>query len=478
MHPSRSNLMSDSNTGTNLPSLLARVREGKDFTPQAIVGLVVLHILLALLIRQSNILSFISLGLVMAFGTYIAMTTKRFERVAYVIAYITGAEVLWRMTDGAVFWEIGKYGAVFLAAISLLRIERVKVPGLLLLYFILLLPAAILTGWDSTFGDTRQALSFYLSGPLAILGIGWFFASLNLSSKSLSRLLLFFLLPVIGIATLSLFGIISAGDQLVFNTESNFATSGGFGPNQVGSLLGLGALVAFLLSLLDEDGGGRRPIFLTLSFGLFFLSLITFSRSGVVMFVASVAVVVVLLVRMKGKAARGYGFVLLAVLAVVLVYPLVDEFTGGKLTDRYTEETTTGRTQLIEEDLSFWSENPIFGVGVGGLKDLRESGGRAAHTEFTRVLGEHGLFGLTSLIVLGIALVSNFLRRGRDVFYLISAACICWGLLFMGGNAMRLVAPAFVLGLSFAQFANTSSPSLKELAERLLARRRSMRASV
>jgi len=175
-------------TSDIVSALRERLEGEKDFTFGGLVGLIVLHIILALLIRQSATLSLLSLGSVMAFGTYIALTTKRFERVAYVIAYIVGAEVLWRMTDGALFWEIGKYGAALLAGIALVRMERVKVPGLLLLYFILLLPSAVLTGWDADFSETRQNLSFYLSGPLAILALGWFFASLKLDTTKLSKI--------------------------------------------------------------------------------------------------------------------------------------------------------------------------------------------------------------------------------------------------------------------------------------------------
>jgi hypothetical protein len=47
--------------------------------------------------------------------------------------------------------------------------------------------------------------------------------------------------PAVSIAALALFGILTNPD-ITFNTESNFATSGGFGPNQVSSMLGLGAL--------------------------------------------------------------------------------------------------------------------------------------------------------------------------------------------------------------------------------------------
>ena len=78
-------------TSDIVSALRGRLEGEKDFTFGGFVGLIVFHIILALLIRQSATLSFLSLGSVMAFGTYVALTTKRFERVAYVIAYIVGA---------------------------------------------------------------------------------------------------------------------------------------------------------------------------------------------------------------------------------------------------------------------------------------------------------------------------------------------------------------------------------------------------
>ncbi len=219
-----------------------------------------LHILLALIVSQSEIASVALVVATGVVGAYVALTTSKFERVGYIVAYIVGSEVLWRMTDGAIFWEIGKYGAVSVAAIALFRMKRVKIPGLLLLYFTLLLPSTVLSAWESSFDEARQAISFNLSGPFAILGLGWFFASLKINAQILRNILLMFLLPIIGIGSLSLFGILTAA-EINFTTESNFQTSGGFGPNQVGSLLGLGALVAFLLSLLEPRGLGRNRFF-------------------------------------------------------------------------------------------------------------------------------------------------------------------------------------------------------------------------
>ena len=70
---------------------------------------------------------------------------------------------------------------------------------------------------------------------------------------------------------------------------------------------------------------------------------------------------------------------------------------GSKVSD------TTGREDIARADLEVWFDNPVLGVGPGVAKEYRAATfGRAAaaHTEFTRLLAEHGILGLVALIIL------------------------------------------------------------------------------
>ncbi len=75
------------------------------------------QILLAGVMYRTPIISTANALIALALGIYYLIRDHNPTRVAYVAAYITGAEVLWRITGADVFWEYGKY------AISLLLIS-------------------------------------------------------------------------------------------------------------------------------------------------------------------------------------------------------------------------------------------------------------------------------------------------------------------------------------------------------------------
>ena len=109
------------------------------------------------------------------------------------------------------------------------------------------------------------------------------------------------------------------------------------------------------------------------------------------------------------------------VVILYLVFNIVDNITGGKLTQRYQGETagtaggyaekdlnriTSGRSGIIEEDLEVWQEYPLLGSGIGASPYLRmkyQTGDLfyiTPHIEISRLLAEHGLLGLAYFIIL------------------------------------------------------------------------------
>ena len=66
------------------------------------------------------------------------------------------------------------------------------------------------------------------------------------------------------------------------------------------------------------------------------------------------------------------------------------------------EANITGRAKIMAIDLEIFRDNFLMGVGPGAARDLRWRYGYGtvvgAHSEFTRMLAEHGLFGLISLL--------------------------------------------------------------------------------
>jgi hypothetical protein len=115
-----------------------------------------------------------------------------------------------------------------------------------------------------------------------------------------------------------------------------------------------------------------------------------------------------------------------------------------------------------------WDENPIFGVGVG-MSFYRAEGWKVTHTEFTRLLAEHGLFGFSALVLILLAGCLTVWRSKSLREKAVTASMIGWSLLFMLDKAMRLVAPSFAFGLAFAnmQFENEKTSRTYRLPERI-----------
>ncbi len=410
------------------------------------------HVILAWLITKSSTIGNIHVILVLLFGVWWALINPRLERLAMVGGYIVGAEVMWRMTQASFLWEFGKYSIIALFFLALLRTGRLNGPILAFMFFCCLLPSIVLPMASVDEASLRADLSFYLSGPLSLMVSTWFFYNVQLTRADLQRIYYATLAPMISLATITLLGIITA-EALRFSNNSNFATSGGFGPNQVSSTLGLGILAAFLAF---HDRPIKPLLKITLLVVALFLTVqcaLTFSRGGLYMAGGGVILASFFLVR-----DRRFLYQLIAAILAILIslnfflLPRLEDMTEGALTRRFSNTKLTGRDRIAEADLQAFAEHPIFGVGPGQARIYRQQlfDSTAAHTEFSRLLAEHGIFGLIAIFLL-LALSSQHYRRAHSPRgKALVAAMIGWSFLFMLVAAMRLAAPSFTFGLSGA----------------------------
>ena len=130
---------------------------------------------------------------------------------------------------------------------------------------------------------------------------------------------------------------------------------------------------------------------------------------------------------------------------VFVILPRLDAFTGGALTKRFSNTDLTNRDQIVLEDFRIFLEHPLTGVGVGQGKEHRE-GGAAEHTEFSRLLAEHGLMGLLAFLCFLLMLVGNLRRARSNPARALVVGTMGWSVGFMLGTSMRLVAPSFKIG--------------------------------
>lgn len=93
-------------------------------------------------------------------------------------------------------------------------------------------------------------------------------------------------------------------------------------------------------------------------------------------------------------------------------------------------------------------DDPILGVGAGMGKEIRkEAFGQeaASHNEITRMLSEHGLFGVFGLLILLITPLVLYINNRQHLYFF--SFYIFW-LLTINHAAMRIAAPAFVYALA------------------------------
>ena len=266
-----------------------------------------------------------------------------------------------------------------------------------ILYFALLLPSAFIPLTEQDFETVKGDLSFNLSGPFTLALSAWFFGNLDADRIERRSLLLSLMAPIVSVGAITLFLIITR--DVAFGGGSNKEASGNFGPNQVSAMLGVAGVAALLCMVEDGVTKMFRLLMLTIMVFVLVQSALTFSRGGLYTFIGSSLLGFVYL---AGDARKRVRLVVACValygLAEYVVIPRLDQFTDGTLTQRFEDTRLSGRDSLVESEIEIWLENPLFGVGPGQAMYHRDVSvvDAAAHTEFSRLLAEHGLFGLTA----------------------------------------------------------------------------------
>jgi hypothetical protein len=392
-----------------------------------------------------------TLHITLTFGlaVLIALKCERPESILCVCGYIAGAEVLWRMTEAEAFLH-AKYSIVLLSIIGLVRFRSARFSVKPLVYLLFLIPSMLVTFVVADdIRVVRGAIAFNVSGALVMAVCACFCSRLWISPKQLQRIFFFTVAPIIGIWAISLYATATT-THIKFAMHSNWETSAGYNPTYVSAPLGLGGLLCYLLFLMNFSAGMLKKTVIIIGFILLTVqSTMTFSRGGIYMEFGAAAVASYYLFRSKFLRAK---LLLLAVFLIFftayLIVPTLDSFTKGRFSMRFTDTNPTRRDTLVMDDVRTFFENPLVGVGPGRAKEFRSIGQPLlSHTEYSRLLSEHGIFGLVSLFLLVVMIYDNWRTIGQGGFYLL--AVMAWGLLFFAVLATRIALPCFFVALSF-----------------------------
>jgi hypothetical protein len=256
----------------------------------------------------------------------------------------------------------------------------------------------------------RKEIAFNLSGPILLGVSAIYFYKRKLSLNTVLDLLFVIVLPIIAMLSLLFFKTPDVTD-IVFTSNANFATSGGYGPNQVSTILGFGVFI-FLVHLVLKK---RISVVFLLDIGFFiyliYRGLLTFSRGGMLTaLLAILAFSFFYIFSVKDKFNQLIKYTGIVVLFGLILVSYTSYKTDGMLINRYTnknsagiekKDISTGRVTLFVTEFEAFLDNPFFGLGVGGGKFYRQDKLdklAASHNEMSRLLSEHGMIGLVVLI--------------------------------------------------------------------------------
>ena len=437
------------------------------------ITLVLLHVLIGILIYLVRPLSQVYCIAMLVLGVYYVMKTgNRNNEVLYVSAYIVGSEVFLRMTGGNLFYETSKYGVMLFLALGMYYSGFSKNAIPFWIYLLLLLPGVIVaTDTLNLNTEIRKAIAFNISGP-ACLGVSAIYCyNRKILVSQVNDILLALALPVFATTIYLILYTPNLKDILV-GTGSNNETSGGFGPNQVATLLGIGMFVFFSRLILESKSKLMFGINLAILFNITYRGLVTFSRGGMVTgFVMILVFVFYLFIKTKNQGKYNlYRLIIFMSIAFIATWLYTSDQTGGLIDKRYAnkdaagrvkESQLTGREEIWDSEIEDFLGSPVFGIGVAKALEVREvkTGGQiiASHSEISRTLAEHGTMGILALLIVFFTPIFLFLDNKQNIY--LFSFLLFW-LLTINHAAMRIAAPAFVYSLSLLKVYMDEDPSL------------------
>jgi hypothetical protein len=381
------------------------------------------------------------------------------NEVLYASAYIIGSEVLLRMTDGNPVYEFSKYGVMIFIIMGIFYSGFSKYSVPYWIYILLLVPGILMATHELNLQtEIRKTIAFNIAGPICLGLASMYTYNRKISYDELNNILLMIGLPVVSCAMYLMLYTPNIKEVLT-GTGSNTELSGGFGPNQVSTVLGLGMFVFFSRILLVSKSKLIFIANLAVALLISYRGLVTFSRGGMLTGLIMIFFLLYFIYinsKGQGKLKLFYFFGFLFVV-FLLVWSYTSFQTGGLIEKRYAnkdaqgrvkESQLTGREDIAAQEFDIFLNHPFFGAGVARATEIRTgiNGFRSlSHNEISRLMSEHGALGILALLVLFITPMILYLDNKQNIY--IFCFLFFW-LLTINHAAMRIAAPAFVYSLA------------------------------
>ncbi|MBA4277613.1 O-antigen ligase family protein [Flavobacterium sp.] len=390
---------------------------------------------------------------------YVIKTQNKHNEALVAAAYVVGSEVFLRMTGGNPLYEISKYGVMVFIFMGMYYSGFSKSATPYWVFLLLLVPGVVLTTFVLNFDtNLKNAIAFNISGPVCLGVASIYTYRRKIPLYEMNTVILAMGLPIVACMMYLTFYTPNIRD-VITSTQSNFETSGGFGPNQVATVFGLGMFIFFSRTILESKTKFMLGLNLLIAINMSYRGMVTFSRGGMITGFLMILLLLFFLYAKSnyvGRVKLNYVMVFIA-LAMVATWTYTSFQTGGLIDKRYAnqdaagrkkESSFTGREDVAQNEINTFLNNPIFGVGVGKGAEVRfeETGdGTLSHDEITRMMAEHGTLGIVGLLILFFTPLILYLENKFNMFLL---CFLAFWFFTINHAAMRTAAPAFVYSLS------------------------------
>ncbi|SCY40149.1 O-antigen ligase like membrane protein [Flavobacterium caeni] len=418
------------------------------------------HVVLGGLIYLLPIVAKIYGVLIFLFGIiYVFKTRNKNHEALFVSAYAVGSEVLLRMTDGNPVYEFSKYAVILFLLMAMYFKGFSRNAVAYWVFLVLLVPGVLISTQVIDFDESlRKSISFNISGPVCLGISALYMYNRKISFEAINDLLALMAMPIITTAVYLIFYTPNIRD-VVTGTSSNFETSGGFGPNQVSTMLGMGIFILFVRLVLFSKSKLVLAVNLVVFLGVTYRGLVTFSRGGIMTAIIMILVFLVVVYIKLNNRGRIKLNILIVIFLMILggLWSYSSVETGGMIEKRYANQDASGRVKesqlsgredIMKSDLVMFAQNPFFGVGVAKSARIRGDMfgmGKLSHNELTRMLAEHGAMGIMSMLILIVTPLVLYIDNRSNLF--VFCFLVFWALT-ISHAAMRLAAPAFIYALS------------------------------
>jgi len=410
-------------------------------------------------------------GALIYFMYRIVLVSSAFKTIEVLkaCAYFVGAEIMFRITRGGISYEAGKYLVIVFVLVGTFY-KGISGKGYpYFIYMMFLIPSIFVASTTLSFdANFRTNIAFVLSGPVCLGLAALFCYDKRVTFKQLSTILLNMVLPIIS-TTVYIFLYNPSVRDALSGTGSNRTTSGGWGANQVSTILGLGMFIMAVRLFTKSPSLGMKILNISIFSAMTFRALVTMSRGGVIAAVFTIiAFVVIYYTKVSAKKRNDIIMIsMLFLFSLMLTWVISSSQTDGYIDLRYQNkdhlgrekgDVSTGRGELVLDELDGFIESPFFGIGSSRAKDQRieiEGQGVTSHSEVTRVLAEHGMFGVVILVIL---LLKPFdLRSKNKRNYYFYAFLVFW-FSTINHSSMRIAAPAIVYALALLNVTHDKNP--------------------